>query len=616
MVPPGTSGRETRMRRLLIAAMGLAIIPAMLVAPSASTTGPPEVAPVADKVATQALVEPAGPVGMIVYAADGLFTIRTDGSHRRRLTTTRGYDPVWSPDGASIAYQVGDDIWLMDSDGGNQRRMVHGRSPAWAPDGHRVSYVCREGIDEIYDWGFSDLCLLDLRNGQETVVLEHAMDWPGVLSASWAPDGAWLVVARVSSEGDDYTRDTQLFRMRPDGTEISAIPNTEPGASEPAWSPDGATIVYTDSYGGRGGEGSGDLMSIRPDGAGKTRVTRIFGTESGAAWSPDGRRIAMDSQGGWHPTTSGIWTINPDGTGAELVVRAGNGPSWRPGFATAAAPDAKRVRASGPRIAYVAATDAGFDLFTVRPDGSRIRRLTTTGRVVEPAWSPDRSQIVFSDEAAPERVAALHVLDVRSGRITRVGGYFGTNHRGVAWSPDGLRLAYGDYQSFVILDLDTGKRVSFPFTGDGCCLRGATWSPDGTQIAFSQDDASGSRIVLVPSRGGELRTLTRLRGYEHNPAWSPDGQRILFSHQRWPRRRGEIALKSIRPDGTDLRRFVRTPELDVMPSWSPDGSRVAFYSDGPRPFGAAPQPGLWTVGPRGGAPRLVVRDRSIAYVDW
>lgn len=605
------------MRSLRNTAMGLAIIPAILVSPSASTTGPPEVAVVADTVATQALVEPSGPVGMLAYAAvDGLFTIHTDGSHRRRLTETRGYDPVWSPDGASIAYQLGDEIWLMDSDGGNQRRMAHGRSPAWAPDGHRVSYVCRQGIDENYDWGFSDLCLLDLRNGNETVVLEHAMDWPGVDGSSWSPEGTWIAVIRTSAEGDDYTRDRQLFRMRPDGTEIAAIPQTGPGASEPAWSPDGATIVYTSSYDGRGGQGSGNLMSIRPDGTGRTQVTRNQGTDTAAAWSSDGRRIAMYSQGAWHPTTAGIWTINPDGTGAELVVRDGSGPSWRPGFATAAAPDPPRVRSSGPRIAYVAATDAGFDLFTVRPDGTRIRQLTSSGRVAEPVWSPDRSQIVFSDEVAPEVVARLRVLDLRSGKTRRVSRYYDSTLGGVDWSPDGSRLAFGGFQTFVIIDVRSGERVSVPLSGQVGSLRNPSWSPDGSQIAFSRDDASGSGIVLVSPRGGQVRTLTRLRGYERNPAWSPDGSQIVFSHQRWLRRQGEIALKSVRPDGTDLRRFVRTPELDVMPAWSPDGSRVAFYSDGPRPFGAAPQPGLWTVGPRGGAPQLVVRDRRIAYVDW
>lgn len=600
------------MRHLRIAATGLLIIPALLAAPNASPAGPPGVEPVADNVHVRA--GSAGPVGMIAYGAHNVFTIHSDGSQRRQLTTSGGYDPVWSPDGASIAYQQGTDIWLMDSDGGNKRRMVQGRSPAWAPDGHRLSYVCREGIDEIYDWGFSDLCLLDLRNGQESVVLEHAMAWPGVDGSSWSPDGNWIALVRISAEGDDYTRDRQLFRMRSDGTEITAIPHTDPGASEPAWSPDGATIVYTDSYDGRGGEGSADLMSIRPDGTGRTQVTTIPGTDTQAAWSSDGRRIAMSSQGALHHTTGGIWTINPDGTGAELVVREGNGPNWRPGYSIAAAPDPIRVRASGPRIAYVAATDAGFDLFTVRPDGKRIRQVTSSGRVVEPVWSPDRSQIAFGTEAAPDVVSALHVLDLRTGTTTRVSIYYESSLGGVAWSPDGGRLALG---GSAILDLRTGEHVSIPLSAQVGTLRDPCWSPDGSHIAFSLEvDSGSSNIVVMPSRGGKVQTVTRLRGIERDPDWSPDGSRIVFTHQRWHRRRGEIALKSIRSDGTGLRRIVRTPELDVMPAWSPDGSRIAFYSDGPRPFGGAPQPGLWTVGPRGGAPQLVVRDRSIAYVDW
>jgi TolB protein len=555
---------------------------------------------------------------MIAYAVGNIFTIHTDGSHRRKLTTTGGYGPVWSPDGTMIAFQRDDGIALMDATGGEQRALVDGRNPAWAPDGHRMSYACREGYDEHDGSEFNDLCLLDLRNGTETVVVSHTDDWLRADGSSWSPDGTWIAFTRTSVEGDDYTHERQLFRVKADGTELTAIPNTDPLAASPAWSPDGATIMYTESYDGRGGEYSGDLWSVRPDGSDRTRITWSEGREGTPSWSSDGRRVAMDGYGALYPNKQGIWTINPDGTDGELVVRNGFGPSWRPGFSATPAPPTRPKPASGPRIAYVASTDAGFDLFTVRPDGSRIRQLTSSGRVVEPVWSPDHSRIAYGDEVRQETAAVLRVMDVRSGRTQRLARFFDPSFGGVAWSPDGDRLTWGTSRGLVVLDVRTGERRSIPVQASGyALLRDPTWSPDGTRIAFTLEDEFGNwDIVIVPARGGEIRTVTRMRGRERHLDWSPDGRRILFSHQRSLWHEGEVDLMSVRPDGTGLRRVVRTPELDLAPAWAPDGLRVALYSDGPRPFGATPRPGLWTVGAGGRAAQLVVRDRSIAYVDW
>ncbi len=588
------------MRRLLRAAMWPAICSVMVSALSVSTG---KVVRAGDSVAAPV---PAQAVGMIAYSAGNVFTIQTDGSHRRQLTTTKAYGPVWSPDGATIAYHQGTDIWLMDADGGSKRRLVEGWSPAWAPDGQRLSYDCGQG---------SQLCAIDLRDGRTTVLVEPTIDWPGVSGSTWSPDGTWIAFARISREGDDYTNERQLFRMKTDGTELTAIPNTAPLATEPAWSPDGATIMYTDRYGGRGGELSGNLWSIRPDGTAKTQVTRGQGSESTPTWSPDGRRLAMSTVSTSY--TQDIWTIDPDGTDLQLVVRGAWSPNWRPNYAAAPTPASQPARASGPAIAYVAATDSGFDLFTVRPDGRKVRRLTFGGDVGAPSWSPDRSRIAYGAHPSQAGAAQVRIMDVRTGESTRVARSFDPSTGNPSWSPDGRRLAWGGFDALVVFDLRDRSRIIIPRNETGCCFRDPSWSPDGTLIAFSfEHDSGSSEIMLVPSRGGEFRTVTRLRGLERQPDWLPNGRRILFSHQRSGRRSGEVDVLSIRPDGTGLRRLAHTPALDTTPAWSPDGRRIAMYSDGPRPFGAAPQPGLWTVGPRGGAPQLVVRDRSIAYVDW
>jgi TolB protein len=296
-----------------------------------------------------------------------------------------------------------------------------------------------------------------------------------------------------------------------------------------------------------------------------------------------------------------------DGTARELVVRDGRGPSWRPNFTAPPIVDSDPPLATGPEIAYVAATDAGYDLFTVRPDGTQVRQLTTSGGAFAPAWSPDHSKIAYGKKNGYD--AALWVMDVLSGereRVGRIGGY------SVAWSPDGHRLVWGNWYKLVIYDLRTRERTRLPFRRN-ITPGHPTWSPDGRRIAFSEL----GDILVVSARGGPFRHVTRLRGYETDPDWSPSGKRILFSRQRGTPWHPKTEILSVRPDGTGLRPVANTSELDYTPSWSPDGRRMAYYSDGPHPFAAAPAPGLWTVGRNGGGEwQLVLRDRTITYVDW
>ena len=56
------------------------------------------------------------------------------GKSRRRLTSRIGAEPVWSPSGRYIAFGRGEDLYLMNRDGSNQRRIPYTRAKAPPPD--------------------------------------------------------------------------------------------------------------------------------------------------------------------------------------------------------------------------------------------------------------------------------------------------------------------------------------------------------------------------------------------------------------------------------------------------------------------------------------------------
>jgi dipeptidyl aminopeptidase/acylaminoacyl peptidase len=82
---------------------------------------------------------------------DDVWTIGADGTDLTRLTHSPGpdFDPSWSPDGTRIAFRSersGEpEIWVMNADGAEQRRLAAGLSPAWSPDGSLIAFAGASG---------------------------------------------------------------------------------------------------------------------------------------------------------------------------------------------------------------------------------------------------------------------------------------------------------------------------------------------------------------------------------------------------------------------------------------------------------------------------------------
>ncbi|MCS7070672.1 MAG: hypothetical protein NZM00_04150, partial [Anaerolinea sp.] len=140
---------------------------------------------------------------------------------------------------------------------------------------------------------------------------------------------------------------------------------------------------------------------------------------------------------------------------------------------------------------------------------------------------------------------------------------------GIAWSPDGMRLAYliaGQQDGIGILDLTTGDRAHVPAAGFSAR---PVWSPDGTRIAFGST-LEGLILVQADGRG---RSVT---GVHINtiapPVWLSDGRTILFQDGS-PGAMQNLNLVDLRTGAVTR---LTTGLYNGRPTLSPDGTRLAY----------------------------------------
>ncbi|MFM8392873.1 MAG: winged helix-turn-helix domain-containing protein [Acidobacteriota bacterium] len=152
------------------------------------------------------------------------------------------------------------------------------------------------------------------------------------------------------------------------------------------------------------------------------------------------------------------------------------------------------------------------------------------------------------------------------------------------FSPDGQQIVFASGQSESSLDIYissvslAGQKSLLQLTTNPLSEHSPIWSPDGQQIAFLRGDKydqTKSELVVIPSRGGNEKTIARVWG---GLDWSPDGRRLAVIDEDGPDTPSSVYL--ISSDGSERQRLSEPVpgewRYDSTPRFSPDGRSIAF----------------------------------------
>lgn len=298
--------------------------------------------------------------GVILKIAETIYLLYHDTMTWEPYAPGIGIPPATSHTNASIVFvsdrDGNDEIYIMNRDGSNQRRLTHHPAeddlPFASPDGQRIVFQSdRDGNLELYVMNLGDGSLQRVTNDPGTDRL-----------ANWSPDGQWIVftsdrdgdfdlyIIRPDGTGlrqltDDeqfdghvsWSRDDwivfnsgqedpitwEIFVIKADGSERRQLTENDVNDWSPNWSPDGQTIIFLSRR-----EGDPNIYLMDADGGNPRRLYASPGYEWGAVFSPDGRSIVFTSD---QSDDNEIYIMNlDDRTAVRLTTNGGWYPSWTP----------------------------------------------------------------------------------------------------------------------------------------------------------------------------------------------------------------------------------------------------------------------------------------------
>ena len=383
---------------------------------------------------------------------------------------------------------------------------------------------------------------------------------PGLeISPAISPDGRVVAYASGSS-----ARMRIFLRDVAGGRILALSDDTTTVESQPAWSPDGAQVLFLS----RGGVYVASSLGggVRPVVAAAAVAPAISAT-----WAPDGREIAV-------VRSDSVLVYGVDCRIPRLVARGNELTScdWSPRRTWLACVSGNpRYLQPGAFFANIAPSRIVLIELT---SGRSFPVTDSTSLYQQPRWSGDGGRLYFISNRDGTR--DVYALSLRSdgrprGEPARMST--GLNVHSFSFDRESRRLTYAVYQERANLwSLPIPDRP--PVNTDG-----AVQLTSGSEVVeimrgfhrrwvlFDSDRQGNADIYRIPAQGGTAERLTNDPAPEFAGALSPDSAEIAYHSFRSGTR--EVMLQRL--SDAAVQQLTNTAAQECCPTWSPDGRTLA-----------------------------------------
>lgn len=371
-------------------------------------------------------------------------------------------------------------------------------------------------------------------------------------TAAFSPDGKSVAYA---------TKDGNIYLVQSDGSGAQKLSSPGGVAEDLAWSPDGALIRFSMNN---------HLWEMTSSGSNIHQLLPGWHSSSiqcCGRWTPDGKLFIFRLQTGvWYARGAELWVLDerrslfrkPSSEPVQLTT----GPT-RWGWPVPGK-DGKTIFSQGvtnrgelsrfnaqtkkfePFLGGISAEGISFSkdgkfvayvsypentLWRANADGSNPVQLTDSPlEAFLPRWSPDGTQIVFTDIANMQGKLTCYLVPAEGGTPQKLIPNDEDGEGDPSWSADGHKIVFGagnvSNQALRVvirvLDLDSHQVTTLPGSEN---LFSPRWSPDGRFIAALSNIGRKLSIFDVESQRWSMPLYT---GSVRFPEWSSDSQWIFF----------------------------------------------------------------------------------------